>query len=370
MSHCYLCGVLLDKSNSSVEHIIPNALGGNLKSRQLLCKKCNSDIGHEADSELAKQLNFFANMLNIRRDRGEPQEFKIRDEVSGVVYRCLPGGKPKRIDPEIITNNNQIVIKAPDKKIARQLLNRFKKIYVDLDIEKVISESTKSREYINNWCGFKIAIGGAAAYKSVYKTALNFYIYSGGDINNICDIKQILFNENTVLDYVKPCYLNYELIGKDVDEVLHSILIYGDRKLGKLYCYIEYFNAIKYIVLLSDNYAGETINKSYIFDVLDRKEISISNIKTNWHHIVDGIFENLKLDSKQLEVSLENLLKVISDKQHNEHVNKLIDEAWNSTMNMFELSEGDIITEAVYDKLIEKTVDLLIPYLNGLIPKD
>lgn len=65
MSHCYLCGVLLDKSNSSVEHIIPNALGGNLKSRQLLCKKCNSDIGHQADSELAKQLNFFANMLRI-----------------------------------------------------------------------------------------------------------------------------------------------------------------------------------------------------------------------------------------------------------------------------------------------------------------
>lgn len=122
--------------------------------------------------------------------------------------------------------------------------------------------------------------------------------------------------------------------------------------------------------MLSDNYAGETINKSYIFDVLERKEISISNINTNWHHIIDGIFENLKLDSKQLEVSLENLLKVISNKQHNEHVNQLIDEAWNSTMNMFELSEGDIITEAVYDKLIEKTVDLLIPYLNGLMPKD
>lgn len=369
MSHCYLCGVLLDKSNSSVEHIIPNALGGNLKSRQLLCKKCNSDIGHQADSELAKQLNFIANMLNIRRDRGEPQEFKIRDEVSGIVYRCLPGGKPKRIEPEIIRNNDQIVIKASDKKIARQLLNRFKKMYVDLDIEKVINESTKSREYINNWCGFKIAIGGTAASKSVYKTALSFYIYSGGNINNICNIKQILFNEKTVLDYVKHCYLNYELIGKDVDEVLHSILIYGDRKLGKLYCYIEYFNAIKYIVLLSDNYAGETINKSYIFNVLERKELSNPNINTNWYHDIDGIFENLELDSKQLEVSLEMLLKVISDKQHNEHINKLIEEAWNSTMNMFELSEGDIITEAVYDKLIEKTVDLLIQYLNRLMPK-
>ena len=92
-----------------------------------MCKKCNSNTGQNVDSELSKQLNFFANMLNIRRDRGEPQEFKIKDKVSGVLYRCLPGGKPKRIEPEIITNNNQIVIKAPDKKIARQLLNRFKK---------------------------------------------------------------------------------------------------------------------------------------------------------------------------------------------------------------------------------------------------
>ena len=40
-------------------------------------------------------------------------------------------------------------------------------------------------------------------------------------IYNIDKLKN--HNENTVFDYVKPCYLNYELIGKDVDEVLHSI---------------------------------------------------------------------------------------------------------------------------------------------------
>ena len=84
-----------------------------------------------------------------------------------------------RIEPEIITNNNQILIKALDKKTVRQLLNRFREMYVDLDIEKVINESTKSREYINNCCGFKIVIGGTAASKSIYKTALSFYIYSG-----------------------------------------------------------------------------------------------------------------------------------------------------------------------------------------------
>lgn len=33
MSKCYLCGKLLNEANSSVEHIIPNAIGGHLKPK-------------------------------------------------------------------------------------------------------------------------------------------------------------------------------------------------------------------------------------------------------------------------------------------------------------------------------------------------
>jgi len=35
MSRCYLCGTLLNESNRSVEHIIPNAIGGNLKWKSI-----------------------------------------------------------------------------------------------------------------------------------------------------------------------------------------------------------------------------------------------------------------------------------------------------------------------------------------------
>ena len=49
MSRCYLCGTLLNESNRSVEHIIPNAIGGHLKSKNLLCKDCNSNTGQKID---------------------------------------------------------------------------------------------------------------------------------------------------------------------------------------------------------------------------------------------------------------------------------------------------------------------------------
>ena len=71
-----------------------------------------------------------------------------------------------------------------------------------------------------------------------------------------------------------------------------------------------------------------------------------------------------------LKESLENLMKIISDKQHNNHLNILICEAWENTMNMMGLSEGDEITEEVYDALIKNTYDAVQPYLVRFIPKE
>lgn len=69
MKKCYICGEELTKDNTSAEHIIPNAIGGKLKSKDLICKKCNNKLGHNTDNELAKQLEFFTNFLNINRER-------------------------------------------------------------------------------------------------------------------------------------------------------------------------------------------------------------------------------------------------------------------------------------------------------------
>ena len=74
MKKCYICCEELTKDNDSVEHIIPNAIGGKLKSKELICKKCNSKLGYSMDNELAEQLEFFCNFLNIDRERGKPND--------------------------------------------------------------------------------------------------------------------------------------------------------------------------------------------------------------------------------------------------------------------------------------------------------
>lgn len=51
MEKYYICGEELKKKrNISVEHIILNAIGGKLKSKKLICKKCSSKLGYSRDN--------------------------------------------------------------------------------------------------------------------------------------------------------------------------------------------------------------------------------------------------------------------------------------------------------------------------------
>lgn len=64
---CYIC----EKNEAnSIEHIIPNAIGGKLKVK-ILCERCNSILGETIDASLAKSLLFFSNIVNHSRDNGK-----------------------------------------------------------------------------------------------------------------------------------------------------------------------------------------------------------------------------------------------------------------------------------------------------------
>src|ERR1039458_2085888 len=104
MPECYLCSKALTADNESKEHILLNAIGGQLKSNDLLCRKCNSDFGHEADSELAAQLLFLSGHLNIKRDKGENPIIKGAKSENGKTYNLIGGSKPVASKPEFNRN--------------------------------------------------------------------------------------------------------------------------------------------------------------------------------------------------------------------------------------------------------------------------
>ena len=66
MPKCFYCGVELDKTNRSLEHIIPNGIAGKLSSYNLLCAKHNNKFS-KIDNDLCLNLTLFTNTLNPKR---------------------------------------------------------------------------------------------------------------------------------------------------------------------------------------------------------------------------------------------------------------------------------------------------------------
>lgn len=55
--------------NKSEEHIIPNSIGGKIKSYWLLCRNCNSRFGNTIDSDFARSYEDIVAMINLKRDQ-------------------------------------------------------------------------------------------------------------------------------------------------------------------------------------------------------------------------------------------------------------------------------------------------------------
>ena len=154
MSKCIKCGceLIFDgiNKNTSIEHIIPNAIGGKLKSSKLLCKKCNSDYRRECDYELCKQLMFFTVMLNPNGDRKSSLILKTDKEEE---YDISLGGKPILKAPKIIKEQNEKYIKykitSRNIQETTKILKNLKKKYPQLDIDSIKSNLQKSIKFIN-----------------------------------------------------------------------------------------------------------------------------------------------------------------------------------------------------------------------------
>lgn len=75
---CYLKGIKLkpahitkkdDDDRESLEHILPNALGGRLKSKFILSHGANRKLNEEIDKEFVKTFESFTNQLALSKDR-------------------------------------------------------------------------------------------------------------------------------------------------------------------------------------------------------------------------------------------------------------------------------------------------------------
>jgi hypothetical protein len=313
MENCYLCNIKLSKETWSKEHILLNSIGGRLKSKNLLCSTCNSKFGQEADSELSSQLLFLSSFLNIKRENGENPIIKGAKTKDGKEYDILNGGAPSLAKPtfESFVDNDKIQysISARNEKELINMLKGLSRKHPEFDLEEAKKEFKWHEEYLNEPLNHEMQIGGELAFKSITKTAVNYYIYVQSDINEVSHLFKYLRGEEE-LKICKHFYPIKSIYRKDSNEIVHLIHLFGSKQKRLLYCFVEFFSSYSFIILLSDNYCGKNVNSTYCYDILKNQEV-IKNVNLKLkREEIESIYKLTKNDIEVIVQKLNRILRI------------------------------------------------------------
>ncbi|TGM57106.1 HNH endonuclease [Leptospira vanthielii] len=365
MRICYICKDEIKSQNQSKEHIIPNSIGGKLKSLDLLCKTCNSNFGAKSDAELAKQFNFICNVLNIERDNGEPQPILVEKVKTGEKYKVTPDGLFQLKNPEIVQKVTgkevSIKIKARTKKEAKNILENLKKKYPKLNVEEFLNKAVNIEEEFIEPIHADLSIGGKEIFQSILKSALNYYIFK---TQNIEPVKKAIEQlKNYSLNLVEPIIPEFSIYDLETSDINHSIFIHGNQKEKKLYAIIEYFNIYHFIVKLSDEYCDEDISLLYVYDIISKIEVP-KNIKFNYlpNFIFQYTYPNSEHKFPLLQERANRIMKIAEIRNFDKLVSRLTISAWKNNV-MESIPQGEPLTPEALRLITSEIVKKLSKYI-------
>jgi hypothetical protein len=365
---CYICNEIIDDNNCSEEHIIPNCIGGRLKSKRLLCIDCNSESGLSLEVVIGKQFNFIANMLDIRRDRGQvPSEKLVNTNTGDEIY--YDAGKPTLIKPTIVIDGNHYSISTKDMRQAKEVLNGLKRKHPQIDVNETLRKSSTKRKYLNDKYETRIDFGGPDLFKALTKMAINFYIYSDYELCHVVDVIDF-FNGNREFKSYEMTNFYFQtqnVINKPDETIVHGIILVGNRKEHLLYCYVELFSFFQCLIALNRNYDGPDLYKEYHFDVIEVREISLqSSINLTRQDITDMLSSDANLftqNMKALQAKLEKLIEIAMDRQRQSFQKNLIEKAISSVWQHEKYANEPFITPEMQKELEEVLAREITAYL-------
>ena len=287
MEKCYYCECELNEENKSLEHIIPNALYGKLKSRDILCKKCNNGLSR-VDVKLVDSFMLFVNLVDGKTDRKTKKDLKVK--VNGEDATLKPNME-FHSDIQIENNGNgEIVFKtffSEGNKKARQyalkqIQSRLKSQYaIDVSIEELEQniETRHEPAYIQTSLGKEVC--KALEFRDYLLPYLKISLGFCALKSKIHDIQKEVLDIFRNLDsfdidkFIKFVRLP-DLI--DDDKILdgrlcHHIYLIGDSFNSKMFCIVSLFNCLNVVIVLNEEYNGDDFQESYVFDVIRNQEI-------------------------------------------------------------------------------------------------
>lgn len=364
--YCFNCGDELTDENRTIEHIILDSIGGRLKSSRVLCIACNSHFGDTFDAALANQMKFFTAHLQVRREKGGIPRLKGGVGADGTEYYLDGGDTPVLAKPVFertpIDNGTVIKIIARSDKEMRQMLTGVKKKYPSFDVEEAMKQATKTIEQIDGYIKYETAFGGQDAFKSILKSAIGFYLHTGGSLDVVDELRTELSNP-TPTSKVRHFYPSESFYRKEAGEIIHLLHLKSNRHEKTLYCIVEFFSIFSYVVTLSTDYKGPKVDKTYAFDVLRNQELSkqvTDRINKEFLLSPDQGISNLSL----VQQKADRVMRIVDEKRLKKRWDELLD---NTVTDVFENKYGHerLVTKEMTNEFVKRLSHGMVELMFG-----
>ena len=276
---CRGCGAVLTAENDSAAHVFPNALGGRLKPKGIICQTCNTALDRAADNALVKAFGDWPTMLNLPRDEGAHPP-KLVDTRDGRRVRIEADGKISSADVTYevaeIQNGHQMKIAAGNMKTFRQLLKRAELQFPRLDVKA----AEKAAQVVGIDDGDLLKLGLDFSPQAVFGgviTAIWLYLVhtTGRAFMDWARLLKCIGEMQThggTFRYLVDGLPG--LIGPDIP-LDHKIVVRSVPATGKMIAYVEVMGVLRVGGVFAD--AGgpsDLIEHVYAYDLVQQRERS------------------------------------------------------------------------------------------------
>jgi hypothetical protein len=246
---CRGCGEPLTSETDSDAHVIPQALGGRLAPRGIICRTCNGILNDAADLALVEAFGAWPTLFDIPRQDGKNPPKKIETR-KGYQVRLEASGKMTRTDVVYDVTNlpkgQKVEIGAGNMTTARQLLARAAKQFPGFDIAEAEKRLKVMGLPMDDEIKLRLDYSPEAVFGGVVAAIWLYLIHTTGraflDLNGLLTcIKKMQTNGGTfryLIDGLPG------LKGPDID-LGHKVIVRSVPSTGELIAYVEVMGVVK-----------------------------------------------------------------------------------------------------------------------------
>ncbi|MBU3010283.1 HNH endonuclease [Polaribacter vadi] len=261
------------------EHIIQNAIGGRLKSSEILCEDCGNTLNKEIDISFVKLFDYFTQELKNRLPK---------ERNSNVIKKIIGLHSTKNL--EIYKKNDKVIPKKPfyerdeNKKELRifaeenTINNYIKKVKKDvLNFEEYkifkITEFEQNDKFQYYFSKNVEDFNDKFVY-GLIKIVTEFAYLKGikrEELKRCLDTQKnkLIFTKNVIPFYpvgVLDHYFEQYRVLLEKNYPSHTLILYTEENNNgtkRLTCYIDLFSTFQYYIVINDSYTGKEVFETY-----------------------------------------------------------------------------------------------------------